>query len=185
MNLIVMINTKLKSFLHRVGLLMVVLLALGFILVFFIIPIVSHYNLMKPEKTFIPAGYTGDVKVYLDSPDGEEKEFLNGYRVLRIPHSGILYTQFRPNMGSQFTDRPRKLFYYYSKCDTMKLRTIYHCIDLEPKDSLTRDEIVVSGFGVGKTQTDQVVEFYKVDSLWKVFDKCIHWIERKIEQEVQ
>lgn len=119
----------------------------------------------------------------MDSPDGEEKEILNSYRILKIPHSGILYTQFRPNMGTQYTDRPRKLFYYYSEIDTMRLRTIYHCMDLEPKDSLNNNDIVVSGFGVGSTHSGQIVEFYKVDSLWKVYQKCSNWIERKIEQE--
>ena len=121
--------------------------------------------------------------MYLDSPDGEEKEFLNGYRILKIPHSGILYTQFRPNMRTQYTDRPSKLFCYYSEIDTMRLRTIYHCIDLEPKDSLNKNEIIVSGFGVGSTHSGQLVEFYKVDSLGKVYHKCINWIERKIEQQ--
>jgi hypothetical protein len=52
-----------------------------------------------PEIHLIPEGYTGEVTIVFNAPDGAPFDVEDGARLYRIPSSGILFTQFPLNYG--------------------------------------------------------------------------------------
>jgi hypothetical protein len=60
-----------------------------------------------PEIHLIPEGYTGEVTIVFNAPDGASFDVEDGARLYRIPVNGILFTQFPVNYGM---DRSRKFF---------------------------------------------------------------------------
>jgi hypothetical protein len=62
-------------------------------------PVVAFYIFIQVTKAsddvfIIPADFKGTMVVIYGQDDGEKKEFENGKRLYRIPHNGILKTQF-------------------------------------------------------------------------------------------
>lgn len=51
------------------------------------------------EVHLIPAGYSGDVTIVFNAPNGEPLDVEDGARLYRIPLTGILFTQLAINEG--------------------------------------------------------------------------------------
>ena len=56
----------------------------------------------------LPNRFVGNVLIVFNQPDGAPAEFRDGARLYRIPTSGVLRTQFKPNYGLHIPD----LYYY-------------------------------------------------------------------------
>ena len=63
-----------------------------------------------PEIIVVPRDYSGCVFVVFDQENGATEEYQGHSRIYRVPHSGMLLTQFADNPG--FSRSPR--FYYDS-----------------------------------------------------------------------
>jgi hypothetical protein len=101
---------------------------------------------MVPERHILPLGYTGKVYVFFSQDEGCEVEYENNTRVYRIPKSGILRTQFKPNSG--WIDSKKYLNFYYEDGDSMIPLNKY----ISGKDSLIKldsNSIVVFEYGIG------------------------------------
>jgi hypothetical protein len=68
----------------------------------------------EPEIHLIPDGYRGPVVIMYDMPNGDSIEYENGKRVLRIPPTGLLYTQFKQIEGWY---EPGSIKHYYIHSD--------------------------------------------------------------------
>lgn len=64
------------------------------------------------EKYLIPYGFKGQVFIFFNIKDGAKKEYENGYRIYKIPASGILKTQFKPTFGYQSFKKKEVIFVY-------------------------------------------------------------------------
>ncbi|UYZ64940.1 DUF6843 domain-containing protein [Hymenobacter weizhouensis] len=55
----------------------------------------------KTENTLylLPDNFQGNAVIMFDQPDGSGPEYMNNFRVYRIPPSGVLKTQFKSNNG--------------------------------------------------------------------------------------
>jgi len=56
---------------------------------------------VRHSTTFIlPAGYKGEVTVFYNQEKGVAEKYENGGRLIRIPASGVLLTQFKDDEGN-------------------------------------------------------------------------------------
>jgi len=109
-------------------------------------------NKPEPEIYLVPKNYTGKIMVLLNSSNGSQKEYENGFRIYRIPVSGILKTKFSSNTGSFDLD---KMKFYYA-------------------DSVLREEIPI--FKVQKDTTLSTSQiFYYANGIFA--DRKIEYIE--------
>lgn len=59
----------------------------------------------------LPNRFVGNVIIVYNRPDGTPAEYRDGARIYRIPTTGVLKTQFKPNYGLRKPD----LHYYVDK----------------------------------------------------------------------
>jgi hypothetical protein len=68
----------------------------------------------EPEIHLIPDGYRGPIIIMYDMPNGDSIEYEDNKRILRIPPTGMLYTQFKQIEGLH---EPGSIKYYYVYSD--------------------------------------------------------------------
>gem|GEM_PF-690254 len=76
----------------------ILLISLG-ILPFLLIGIVYFFSKAEPEEFIIPNDYQGEVLVFFEQHDGAPIKYSDGKRIYEIPDDGILFTQFKWNVG--------------------------------------------------------------------------------------
>ena len=82
-------------------------------LIFLLPLLLSCFSRAEPEKHFIPDGYTGSIVIIYGDSAGQEANYENGFRVYKIPASGVLRTKFEHPKG-WIADDKRQFFYYDS-----------------------------------------------------------------------
>jgi hypothetical protein len=95
----------------------------------------NRRKLVEGEMHILPKGYTGQVSIIFNQPEGEQPETFNGMRIYRIPNGGVLKTRFKFEAGYF----PCTLLHYYcvKGGDTTSIGELV----LTPKDSLKGDVI--------------------------------------------
>ncbi|MCR9134152.1 MAG: hypothetical protein NXI08_16420 [bacterium] len=144
----------------------------GLYLVWAVIAFGGGCKRMVSETHILPNRYTGKVYIFFNQDEGYKAEYEDNTRVYRIPKSGILRTQFKPNSG--WIDSKKYLNFYYEDGDSMIPLNKY----ISGKDSLIRldsNSIVVFEYGIGTgweafKQGEINATTYIVDSL-KNFNK--------------
>jgi hypothetical protein len=71
------------------------------------ITFVYHSFSSSPSICLIPEGYTGDIYVVYDQPEGMEKQYEGNSRVYIIPPTGVLFTRF----GSAYNQAGEQYYY--------------------------------------------------------------------------
>lgn len=86
----------------------------------------------------IPRGFVGNVVIVFEQIRGIPAEYKKGMRVYRIPSSGILKTQFKPNYGLHVPDE-----YYYISLDGKLTKPLRYISDIKSMNtgSLAGDTI--------------------------------------------
>ena len=138
----------------------------GIYLIWIVLALGGGSSRMEGEIHYIPKGYTGKVYIILDESDGEGKEYLDGFRVYRIPKSGILRTKFERNTGWISSNEELK-FYYYDKDSTYFIPKRISSRDLKYNKDSTKIMILQYGYGGAYTEflLDKPILTYNVDSL--------------------
>ncbi|GEM_PF-4478676 len=72
----------------------------------------------SPSICLLPEGYTGEVYIVFDQPNGAEEEYDGNSRVYRIPTTGVLFTRFSPE---NYTHEQQ---YYFASSSGNKQRII-------------------------------------------------------------
>lgn len=95
---------------------------------------------IKPEKELyiLPNNFKGTVAVIFNIKDGAPKEYLNGYRVYRIPENGVLFTQFSNNTGEFAIDDIQYKYVYGN--DTLRIKEY----DIGTKDTTSSSAQIFS-----------------------------------------
>ena len=80
------------------------------------------FDISSPSKDIflIPKGFTGQVNIYYDQPNGHKEEFEKGCRIYRIPANGKLKTVFKLK-GHSISLSNAKYFYVDSLNNRQKL----------------------------------------------------------------
>jgi hypothetical protein len=73
----------------------------------FLITILGCSQVSEDTIRLIPEGYQGTILIIFNQKDGAPKEYEGNNRIYRIPESGVLKTQFKPDYGVQ----KNKFFY--------------------------------------------------------------------------
>ncbi len=79
---------------------------------FLLTGLLSCHPEVQEQQTYIfPKGYRGTAIIIYNQQNGKSKEYLGKNRLLRIPPSGVLLTQFDSKSTNQLKDE----FYYQNK----------------------------------------------------------------------
>jgi hypothetical protein len=119
------------------------------VLIFILFCMVSCTKKAEKSIFIIPENYQGTILVVYEIPNSSKSEYnKKGTRIYRIPSSGILETEFKPNYGT--TTEPE---YYYG--DFKYKLDYFSSSDWKKKEN--SDRIVVSGVITGKDKKDFLI----------------------------
>lgn len=107
---------------------------LKFIVVCFVLKLLSCSNKPKPEIYLIPSGFTGIVNIIYNQEKGLLEKYSDNKRVYQIPKDGILLTQFKAEFG-----KVERHFFYID--DNEKLVEIPIIHDYEIHDKSRKNKI--------------------------------------------
>lgn len=118
----------------------------GLYLIWAVIAFGGGCKRMVSETHILPNRYTGKVYIFFNQDEGYEAEYESNARIYRIPKSGILRTQFKPNSG--WIDSKKYLNFYYEVDDSLIPLNKF----ISGRDSLVNldsNSIVVFEYGTG------------------------------------
>jgi hypothetical protein len=92
-------------------------------------------NLCEKEIYLLPKDFKGIILVFFNQADGLVCEYSEGARLYRVPPTGLLKSQFKPNGGCMADHRIR--FFYPDSLNGRK--ELLYFMDLE-KDEIPMDE---------------------------------------------
>jgi hypothetical protein len=107
-------------------------------------------NKAENETYILPNGYTGRIVIFYGQANGEAKKYADGARVLEIPSSGILKTQFEPNYGIIEDSKVNRKFLYKN--------TEGQIISIPNRHNTTVDSNQVQVFGISNGKKYPIVE---------------------------
>ena len=90
-----------------------------------------------------PEGYVGYIVIIYNQTAGADKEYRDGSRVYRIPSTGILLTQFPPNVGWSYLPK----FYYNDISPENQIK-------FADRKNLPSGTVVATGGSVGEAYKD-------------------------------
>lgn len=125
-------------------------------------PFLATYLLFEISSSskdifLIPKGFTGQVTIYYDRPNGQEEEYEGEWRIYKIPQSGVLETKFRLK-GNSINLSDSK--YYYVDSNEKRIELKHYCNYCENKDTVSI-QVIYGVVGAGNNGTYQT--FY-IDS---------------------
>lgn len=108
------------------------------------------------EKYIIPTGYTGNVFIIFDDPDGNKENYKDGERIYVIPEDGVFKTSFEQQSGG------RNVEYYYS--DGSQLHYVW------PSDSIwnlvnMNQTILTDSIFVFSGRTSKGIHWFSIGNL--------------------
>jgi len=117
------------------------------------------FNISSPSKDIflIPKGFTGQVTIYYDRPNGQKEEHEGNWRIYKIPQNGILETKFRLKGNSIDLSGAK---YYYVDSTGKRIELKHYCNYCEIKDTVSI-QVIYGVVGAGNNGTYQT---FNIDS---------------------
>jgi len=130
-------------------------------IVIVLIPFITTYILFDissaSNDTFlIPKGFTGQVTIYYDRPNGQQEEYEGKWRIYRVPISGNLETKFKLKGHSINLSSSH---YYYVDSNSKRQELNHYCEYCEVKDTVTLQVI----YGVLGTDDKGTYQTFFID----------------------
>ena len=145
----------------------------------------------EKEAFYIPQNYTGPIAIVFDQKNGVPKEYKDGWRIYRIPESGVLYTQLPDVKGLLH----RKFYYVDSSGEVSGELPSLHLPVLSMTKYDSSKIYVMDGFdgGFRRNADDENVEYIylclgkatKSDSLSGAGYKLMERVKELYPQEIK
>jgi hypothetical protein len=107
----------------------------------------------EKEVYLIPEGFRGIILIFYDQPDGLPAEYLGDTRVYKVPKSGLMKSQFRPNGGCMSDERIH--FFYVDSSGNQKPITYF--MNLKENKPPIDENYVMLSFLSNKTDSTHFV----------------------------